>query len=80
MFRRRKRPTDDFASEVRAHLHLEAEDLRAEGLTEAEARAIAQKTFGNVTATVERFYEKRRWVWLDHLSQDFRYSLRAMHR
>jgi hypothetical protein len=78
MFRRRKRTTDDFANEIRAHLQLESDELRDEGLAETAVRAAAQKHFGNATAAVERFYEKGRWLWLDHLFQDFRYSLRTM--
>jgi predicted permease len=80
MFRRRKRPVEDFAEEVRAHLQLEADELKTAGLTDADARAAARKTFGSVTAATERFYEKDRRAWLDHLRQDLRYSLRAMRR
>ena len=65
MFRRRKWPVEDFAEEVRAHLQLEADELKTAGLTEADARAAARKTFGNVTTATERFDEKGRWAWLD---------------
>src|SRR5258708_25692902 len=78
MWRRRNRPAEDFTEEIRAHLQLETDDLKTTGLTEADASAAAQKSFGNVTAAVERFYEESRWLWLDHLYQDFRYSLRTM--
>jgi len=67
MFWRRKRPADDFAEEVRSHLQLAADELKAEGLTEEEARPAARKAFGNITAAEERFYEKGRLVWLDDI-------------
>ena len=80
MFRRRKRPAADFNEEIRAHLQLDADEFKGGGLAEAEARAEARKAFGNVTAAEERFYEKGRLVWWDHLVQDVRYGLRAMRK
>ena len=78
MFRRRRRPTDDFGEEVRAHLQLEADDLKAQGLTDSEAHPAARRAFGNVTAAQERFYERRRIQWFDDLRQDVRYGLRGL--
>ena len=80
IFWRRKRPAADFNEEVRAHLQLEADELRSDGLAEAEARAAAQRAFGNRTAAEERFYEKGRLVWFDDLLHDVRYGLRAMRK
>jgi len=80
MFWRRKRPAADFNEEVRVHLQLEADELRRDGLAEAEARAAARMAFGNVTAAEERFYERGRLLWLDHLLQDVRYGLRGMRK
>jgi predicted permease len=80
MFWRRKRPAADFNEEVRAHLQLEADELKSDGLAEAEARAAARKAFGNVTAAEERFYEKGRLVWFDDLLHDVRYGLRTMRK
>jgi len=78
MFWRRKRKTSDFSEEIRSHLDLEADDLRSEGLSPDEARRAACRSFGNVAAVEERFYERRRWLWFDALSQDCRYSIRMM--
>ncbi len=44
MFKRR-RSADDFAEEIKAHLGLEADELKSEGLTEEEAR---RKSTGRV--------------------------------
>ncbi len=71
-----RRSGKDFSSEVQSHIELEADRLRAEGFSEGEAYAQARRTFGNVTRAEERFYESRRWLWLDGLWQDARYTLR----
>ncbi len=80
MFRRRKRAHSDFDAEVQSHLQLEADRLRAEGVTEAEARAAARRAFGNVTTAEERFYEGGRWLWIEHLAQDLRFAVRTLRR
>jgi len=74
----RKRSTQDFAEEIKAHLELEADDLKQEGLSEDEARWQARRAFGNVRAAQERFYLKNRWAWWDKLLRDLRYGLRSM--
>src|SRR5437867_8096014 len=76
----RKRGLTDFSEEVKAHLELETERLKAQGLSEAEARAAAFRAFGNVTQAQERFYESGRWIWFDHLVQDVRFGLRQLRR
>jgi predicted permease len=77
MFRRR-RSAQDFAEEIKAHLEIEADDLKQEGLNEDEARWKARREFGNVRAAQERFYLKDRWLWWDKLLRDFRFGLRSM--
>ncbi len=74
----RKRKSSDFAAEINAHLELEAERLREQGLSEKEARAAARRAFGNLTRTEERFYEAGRWLWWDHFIQDLRFGLRKL--
>jgi hypothetical protein len=39
-----KRKLDDFASEIEAHIQLEVERLREQGLSEEQARAAARAT------------------------------------
>src|SRR6202453_3003847 len=41
----RKRSAEDFAEEIKAHLELEADDLKQEGLSEDEARWKARREF-----------------------------------
>jgi predicted permease len=75
---RRKRSAEDFAEEIKAHLELEADELKREGLSEDEARWKARREFGNVRAAQERFYLKSRWVGLDKLLRDVRFGLRSL--
>jgi predicted permease len=78
MFWKRKRSPADFNEEIRAHVELEADELKSEGLPDAEARAAALRAFGNVVGAKERFYERTRPLWWDHLVQDVGYGLRGM--
>lgn len=80
MFGRRKRSRNDFSAELQSHIALEADRLRAEGLSDAEADSRARRAFGNITCSEERFYESNRVLWLDHLRQDIAYSFRQCGR
>lgn len=80
MFWQKKRKQADFHQEIQAHLELEAERLRSDGLNEADAQAGARRQFGNVLSAQERFYEASRWLWLDHLVRDTKYGLRVLAR
>jgi putative ABC transport system permease protein len=76
----RRRGLDDFTEEIEAHLLLEAERLREEGLGETEAREAARRAFGNVTLARERFYESHRLALWDHLVQDVAYAWRMLRK
>jgi macrolide transport system ATP-binding/permease protein len=80
MFWRRKRKESDFHAEISAHLELEIQRLRDEGLTQAEAEAAARRGFGNVTQAAERFHESNRWMLLEHLGRDATHALRVFVR
>ena len=75
---RRKRSADDFAEEIRSHLELEADELRAEGLDVEEAHRRARVEFGSVRGAQESFYLKDRWQWFDKLMRDLRYGFRSL--
>jgi predicted permease len=77
MFRRR-RSADDFAEEIKAHLDLEADELRREGLSEDEANRRARIEFGNVRVAEERFYMRDRVEWFDNLVRDLKFAIRQM--
>lgn len=78
MFRRKRKPSD-FGAEIEAHLQLETERLREEGLSETEARAAARRGFGNVSQA-EELYESGRWLFWDHLRQDLRFAFRMLRK
>ena len=75
---RRRRPDEDFSEELQAHLAFEADRLADDGLRPEDARSAARKSFGNVAAAQERYYEANRWMWLDQLLQDLRYGWRGL--
>lgn len=74
----RKRSAKDFVEEIQSHLELEAEELRGEGLSEAEARRKALVEFGNTRVAEERFYISGHWMWLDKLVRDVRFGVRSL--
>jgi putative ABC transport system permease protein len=74
----RNRSQKDFSSEIQSHINLETDRLRAAGLSEEEARSQAQKAFGNLLRSEEKFYESQRVRWLDHLQKDLIYATRQL--
>ena len=75
---RRKRSAEDFKAEIEAHLALEADELREEGVNGDEAQWKARREFGNVRLAQERFYLKGRWAALDRLARNIRFGLRSL--
>ena len=73
-----KRKPADFQAEIEAHLQLEADQLKADGLNPREADAAARRAFGNRTRAEEQFYESGRWMLWDHLARDLRFALRML--
>jgi len=73
-----KRKQCDYNAEIDAHLQLEADRLREDGLTPEEARSAALRTFGNRTLAEERFYESRHWMFLNNLFRDVRFAVRVL--
>ncbi|MGH9477430.1 MAG: ADOP family duplicated permease [Terriglobales bacterium] len=73
-----KRRASDFRSEIAAHLQMEADRFREAGLSEAEARAAASRSVGNVTRIEERFYEATHWMPWDDLCRDVLQAIRRL--
>ncbi len=80
MFNWRRRREPDFTQEIEAHLALEVDRLRGEGMSAEEAQATARREFGNVLRAQEQFRESGRWMWLDHLLRDMKFALRVLLR
>ncbi len=74
----RKRSAKDFAEEMQAHIEMEAEELKGEGMSEEEAKRQARRKFGSVRREQERFYMESRWVWLDRWARDLKHGLRSL--
>ena len=74
----RKRTAEDFAEEIKAHLALEADDLRDGGLTEEESQRRARVEFGNVPLAQEKFRLRGRWQAFDMIARDFRFGVRSL--
>ena len=77
MFRRSQR---DFEDEIRSHLELETERMKAQGMNDADAAHAARRHFGNVGVAEDRFYHARRLAKLDDVLRDLRHALRALMR
>jgi putative ABC transport system permease protein len=80
MWRWHRRTDEDFTEEIRANIALETDRFIAEGMNPEQARALALRTFGNVTRAQEQFYRSRRLMWLDDAQQDLRYGVRLLRR
>ncbi len=74
----RKRSAKDFAEEIKAHIELEADELRDEGLSSDEAQRKAHVTVGNARLAEERYYRRTHWVWLENLGRDLRLGVRSL--
>jgi predicted permease len=76
--RRRKSRDEEIQRELDAHLELEAQEQRDDGMTSEQARHAALRAFGNVTRTKEEV--RRMWSWArwEILMQDIRYAARAL--
>jgi predicted permease len=77
LFRRRK-PADDLAEEIRAHLSMEEQENLESGMTPEDAHYAALRRFGNVTLAQERSREMWGWNSVETLWQDVRYGLRML--
>jgi putative ABC transport system permease protein len=72
--------TDDLDRELRAHLENEADDLRARGLSEADARTAARLALGSEAIIREEVRALSPWAALDDAAQDVRYGLRLLRK
>ena len=79
LFHRRK-PADDLAEEISAHLAMEEQENLERGMPSEEAHYTALRRFGNVTSAQERSREMWGWNSAETLWQDLRYGLRQLRR
>jgi len=75
-----RRSQRDFEDEIRSHLELETERLRAQGLSPADAERAARLRFGNVGVVEDRFYHAQRFASWQDSGRDLRHAWRALRR
>src|SRR5688572_6118911 len=75
---RRRRKEEEFREELQFHLEVEAEERRAEGLSDEEARWAAHRDLGSLTLLREDTRTLWTWTLLEQFAQDVRYALRTM--
>ena len=75
---RRRRKEAELREELEFHLEAEAEDRRADGLTEEEAGYAARRDLGNYTLVREDTRAAWGWTLLEQFIQDVRYAFRTM--
>jgi len=75
-----RRSQDDFEDEIRSHLQLEIDRLKAQGMSEADAERVAHRNFGNVGAVEDRFYHAQPFARVQDALRDLRHAWRSLLR
>jgi predicted permease len=70
----------DLDEEIRSHVERDIERRMAQGMSAADARDAASRSFGNVTVLTEEARAASRVDWMEQLGQDARYALRGFRR
>jgi len=77
---RRGRLDRELNEEISAHLAMQEEEFRRQGMDPAAARAAARRAFGGVAQTQEAYRDRRGIPWLEIAAKDIRYALRGLRR
>jgi predicted permease len=75
---RSNRLSADIDREMAFHMAERADELMANGMSEAEARREARRRFGNPSMQKERTRDADVMTWLESIGADIRYALRAL--
>jgi putative ABC transport system permease protein len=70
----------DIDDEIASHLGEATDEYIRQGLSAAEARHAALRSFGGVTQTKEVYRQVRSFMWLEDLARDIRYALRTLRK
>jgi putative ABC transport system permease protein len=68
----------DLAREIRSHLALLEDEFRRRGMSEADARLAARRTFGGIEQAKDLQRDARSFRWIDELTCDLRYAARLL--
>jgi len=77
---KRRQLDRDLDDELRFHLAMREEKMKAGGLDPEEARYASRRRFGNRASLQEDCREMWTFVWLEDLWQDVRYTFRGMRK
>jgi predicted permease len=77
---RRRQKEAELREELEFHLEEEAEERRADGLTEEEAGYAARRDLGNYTLVREDTRAAWGWTLLERFIQDMRYAFRGLRK
>src|SRR5512147_2121008 len=75
---RSNRVSHDIEREIEFHIAERVDELRAQGMSEQDARRLARRQFGNATAQRERVRGVDIAEWVQSVAGDARYALRAL--
>ena len=75
-----RRSQRDFEDEIRSHLQLEIDRLRAQGMSAADAERSARRNFGNIGVAEDRFYHAQPLASLQDAGRDMRHAWRSLLR
>lgn len=70
----------DVRDELQLHMDLLADEYRAQGLSDGDARARATREFGNTTSLTERTRAVTTYLWLEGLLRDVVYASRQLRK
>src|ERR1051326_4332876 len=76
----RKRPEEEFAGELDAHLEMLIDENIARGTPADEARYAALRSLGGLESMKETYRDQQRWTVVETFVQDVRYGLRMLSR
>lgn len=68
----------DLADELAFHREMKAEELRRQGVSDAEIAAATQRAMGNDVTERQRARDVWVWPWLQDISQDVRFGARML--
>src|SRR5262245_23138603 len=76
----RRKIRSELEEEIEFHRAMKRDALEQSGLPAEQSYAAANRSMGNVTIALEDARHVWVWRWLDHLTQDIRYSLRLFRK
>ncbi|MEZ5354835.1 MAG: ABC transporter permease [Bryobacteraceae bacterium] len=80
MLARGRRFDEDLREEMELHMELRRQQHIGQGMPPGEAKAAAQRRFGNVMLMREQSRDGWGWAWIEQSAQDVRYGVRSMMR